>query len=308
MSFTKFTRLLVYGYFLKLKADKIVLIAPEGSRKIYDGLLIEGAGKLSFKALWKMIDEGKTLVMKFGKDYTGLGGFQTPLLKQLKVYRSRRKLEIASKILQASLLNKAWLLDRLELFEEADKLREFLDKFASGEKVLDLMGVEAEATRIYYEAIRKVIPKPYVFKGRTRRPPKDHVSAALGLANTWLYNICLEEILLRKLDPRIGVLHVATRDRISLALDIAEEFKPVIVDTVVIGLFKIRGFNIETDFRYKGESVLLSKRGSAKLEKAFKHRLNIKKEGLTLREHIGRQVERFLEAITKDKPYIPFKA
>ena len=79
---------------------------------------------------------------------------------------------------------------------------------------------------------------------RVRRPPTDPVNAVLSLLYTFLYNQVYSAIRQAHLDPYLGHLHSLDYGRYSLVLDLMEEFRPVIVDSLVFTLFNMRILSI----------------------------------------------------------------
>src|SRR5215208_7941785 len=76
----------------------------------------------------------------------------------------------------------------------------------------------------------------FKFGQRTRRPPTNRVNALVSFGNSLMYVTALSEIHRTHLDPRIGFLHTTNRRRYTLNLDVAELFKPLIVDRVIFTL------------------------------------------------------------------------
>jgi len=309
----KFTEVYSYGYVLSETKHGVAVFTPEGKVHVDGSLFLEGSGRLSFTAVRNLLKQGKSVVVKVGGRrfitfFMEDGHVYRLVLKQLETINTpSRRIHIAYKILEAATLNKAWLLRILGLKQESRKIIEMLPYFRDYDKTLDLMGLEAVVTREYYEALRAKIPEPYLFETRTRRPPRDHFSAILNLMNMWLYDICLEEIVKHGLDPRVGFLHTPFRDRVSLALDLAEEFKQPVVDIVAVALLASRGLSIQRDFRYSGDAIYLSKSGMKKVWRAFNQRLELRKNGLKLRALIGRQVKNLVDFIEgRCMEYEPF--
>jgi CRISP-associated protein Cas1 len=100
-----------------------------------------------------------------------------------------------------------------------------------------LQGLEGSGTAHYFNSFKHLLNKPNLFNGRTRRPPRDPVNALLSYGYTILLNQILSAICTVGLDPYIGYLHSTKHGKPALALDLMEEFRPLIVDSVVISLF-----------------------------------------------------------------------
>ncbi|MCP4356409.1 MAG: type I-D CRISPR-associated endonuclease Cas1 [Chloroflexi bacterium] len=100
-----------------------------------------------------------------------------------------------------------------------------------------LQGLEGSGTAHYFNCFKHLLNNPDLFNGRTRRPPRDPVNALLSYGYTILLNQVISAICTVGLDPYIGYLHRSQYGKPALALDLMEEFRPLIVDSVVISLF-----------------------------------------------------------------------
>lgn len=99
-----------------------------------------------------------------------------------------------------------------------------------------LMGFEGTATRDYFAVLGRLLGEAWNFTHRARRPPPDPVNAMLSFGYTLLAREAVAALEIVGLDPAVGFLHELHRARPSLALDLIEEFRPVIVDTLVATL------------------------------------------------------------------------
>jgi CRISPR-associated protein Cas1 len=100
-----------------------------------------------------------------------------------------------------------------------------------------LQGLEGSGTAHYFNSFRHLLNDPTLFNGRTRRPPRDPVNALLSYGYTILLNQIISAICTVGLDPYVGYLHTSQYGKPALALDLMEEFRPLITDSVVISLF-----------------------------------------------------------------------
>ena len=110
-----------------------------------------------------------------------------------------------------------------------------------------LQGQEGAATAAYFGCFRHLLNQPELFAGRTRRPPRDPVNALLSYGYTILLNQVASAICAVGLDPYVGYLHSTQYGKPALALDLMEEFRPLIVDSVVLSVFN-NGILGEGDF------------------------------------------------------------
>ena len=95
------------------------------------------------------------------------------------------------------------------------------------------MGLEGAAARDYFAALSLVVGARWRFTSRQRRPPPDPVNAMLSFGYTLLAEEAATAAAIAGLDPELGFLHSPRQGRPSLALDLMEEYRPVIVDSVV---------------------------------------------------------------------------
>jgi CRISPR-associated protein Cas1 len=125
-----------------------------------------------------------------------------------------------------------------------------------------LMGIEGRARDAYYAAFNLIMDLEEPFQQRVRRPPDNLVNALLSFGNTLLYTATLAEVYVTQLNPTISYLHEPSQRRFSLALDIAEVFRPLIVDRAIFRAVN-RDMLGEDDLEPLGESqgVYLSERG-----------------------------------------------
>lgn len=191
--------------------------------------------------------------------------------------------------------------DVAELIGRMRAMAQMLPMAATAEEV---MGLEGSAARSYFEALGLLLPTDLGFDGRSRRPPTDVVNAALGYGYAILLGECVSAIVAAGLDPAFGLLHSETGDRPSLALDLMEEFRPLIVDQVVVALARRSALTAEHGRRREGEpGVWLTKAGKEVLTDAYERRMLQMTSGAlpgfsgSLRRHLYRQAERLTALI-----------
>ncbi len=123
--------------------------------------------------------------------------------------------------------------DMSQLAELAEAARRAVDRSS-------LLGIEGSAARIYFGdfngMLRPDVHPWFSFEHRNRRPPRDPVYAILSLAYACLCKDMISAVAAVGLDPYLGVLHEPRRGQPALALDLMEEFRPLIADSVVLTL------------------------------------------------------------------------
>ncbi|MBV8048754.1 MAG: type I-C CRISPR-associated endonuclease Cas1 [Paludibacterium sp.] len=129
------------------------------------------------------------------------------------------------------------------LKQTRQRLTRLADKLWHCEDLDVLRGVEGEAAQGYFAAfphLLRVDDPALQFSGRSRRPPRDPVNAVLSFLYTLLTHDCRSALESVGLDPAVGFLHRDRPGRASLALDLVEEFRPVLADRLALSLFNRR--------------------------------------------------------------------
>ena len=165
------------------------------------------------------------------------------LVKQVKHYSSSHKrLAISRELIGAALHN---ILRNLryrdargtDLLIETEAVQTEVLRLNEVKDIGQLMACEGRARAAYYKAFEKIIKRDVEFKKRVRRPPDNMVNALISFTNGLVYSSVLTQIYRSQLDPTISFLHEPGFRRFSLALDLAEVFKPVLADRLIFKLF-----------------------------------------------------------------------
>lgn len=170
-------------------------------------------------------------------------------LAQYEATRSAEAgLAIAKRIVRGKIANQRALLLRAQrtlrdarVTEALARLRRLGDTTDTAVTVDQVRGFEGAAAAAYFGAFPAMIKNPvFEFSGRKSRPPTDPLNAMLSFGYTLLGTIVESAVGAAGLDTGFGFLHTPTRGRASLALDLLEEFRPVVVDTLVLRLVNRR--------------------------------------------------------------------
>lgn len=156
-----------------------------------------------------------------------------------------------------------------------------LSRLASRARVVEsmdsLLGVEGAAARLYFSRfatmLKPRIGEAFDFRNRNRRPPKDPINALLS----FVYGLLVKDINITLLsvgfDPMMGFLHRPRYGKPALALDLAEEFRPIVGDSVVLTL--VNGGEVSSkDFIERGGALALTPHGRRKVIGAYERRLS----------------------------------
>lgn len=164
------------------------------------------------------------------------------------------RLRLGKAIVRGKILNQATLLTRIKrarnqpaALAASDKIRRLVHDVEHAQDCSVLRGIEGRAAAIYFGQLHLGFIKDWRFVKRIRRPPTDPVNCILSFLYTLLTNRCYAAIRQVGLDPQPGILHELSYGRDSLPLDLVEEFRPLVGDTLTLALFNMNMLN-ENDF------------------------------------------------------------
>ncbi len=202
----------------------------------------------------------------------------------------------------------------IEEKEYEDIQNELLPKIFKSSSSEELMAIEGNIRDRYYQLFNKIINnKDFFIEKREKRPPDNPINALISFGNSIMYNTVLTEIYRTQLDPTISYLHSPQEKRFSLSLDLAEIFKPFIIDPLIFSLINtgqitVKDFDRDLNFAYLNES------GRKKFLRAYEERLakTIKhrklKRKVSYRQLIRLECYKLIKHLIGDEDYTPFKA
>lgn len=154
---------------------------------------------------------------------------------------------------------------------QIDKIKSFSETIEKYEKVDELMGLEGNIRQVYYDAFNLIL-NDFEMGNRIKQPPNNEVNALISFGNMMCYAECLRAIHQTQLNPTISYLHSPGERRYSLALDLAEIFKPILVDRVIFKVLNKKEIQ-QKHFDSNFSSCLLNESGKKIFVKAFEERL-----------------------------------
>ena len=174
------------------------------------------------------------------------------------------------------------------------KLKQYAEAASRAESIESLLGVEGGAAAAYFEQLggmikltdelddqlpglempsRQAFTFNFHFNGRNRRPPTDPVNAMLSLAYSLLAKDCLLAALAVGFDPYVGFYHQPRFGRPALALDLMEEFRPLVAESAVLTCINNRVVS-ENDFVQAGQAVNLTAAGRKRFFQTYEQRMS----------------------------------
>ena len=213
------------------------------------------------------------------------------LLAQTSNYQDKKKrLIIAKKFIEGAAYN---MIKNLKYYNRRGKdmedliniIEELAVLIPNAGNVEELMGVEGRIRSCYYDAFNLII-NDFEMDGRSKLPPHNEVNALISFGNMVCYTLCLRAIHQTQLNPTISYLHQPGERRYSLALDIAEIFKPIIVDRVIFKVLNKKEIQSK-HFDKKLNKCLLNSSGKKIFVKALEDRLQETIQHRTLKRSVS---------------------
>ena len=200
------------------------------------------------------------------------------LVRQVEHYTEyEKRLEIAHKFIEAAADNiyrnlryyKGRGKEVSQEMREIDRLRKEIPKTTTIE---ELMGIEGNIRRYYYSAWNVIVDQEIHFEKRVMHPPDNMINSLISFVNSLIYAKVLSEIYHTQLNPTISYLHEPGFRRFSLSLDIAEVFKPLIGDRLIVSLLNRRQIT-EESFTEELNFLHLKKEASQLIVTEFEKRM-----------------------------------
>lgn len=290
-----------YGRLLVTKDDEVLMAVP--LLHVSDVVLMSGVG-VTTPALLTLLDQGVNLALIAGGGRLR-GRLMAAEARNLPLRHrqyacaidERFCLEISRAIVTGKVKNCRTLARRLlrtppaepaaaleasagesessvQRVQPIEQMNHALAQVGAAQNLGELRGLEGAAARAYFSILKTALRAELTFDRRTRRPPKDPANALLSLAYTLLTNAIFTACEVAGLDPYDGFFHADKYGRPALALDLVEEFRPIVADSVVLTVVNNRMLGVD-DFEPGDEGGFYLKRPALrKFIAQFSRRLN----------------------------------
>ena len=176
------------------------------------------------------------------------GEHASRLLAQVALVGDReRRVRLAGSLIGAKIRGQIHVLTRIARRDETVHVADTTAHMHAWRRSLtdartldEIMGIEGACSNAYFDALSACVPADVTFDGRSRRPPRDLPNAALSYGYAILLSECVGALHAAGLEPSLGIAHAPTDKRPSLALDLMEQFRPLLVDQTVMALLRTR--------------------------------------------------------------------
>jgi CRISP-associated protein Cas1 len=208
------------------------------------------------------------------KDYLLAGKMQ---VEQTKHYVSdKKRLVVARTFVEGAAFNMAKNLKyyqgrQKDVATPLERIEKYVPLIAPAAGISELMGIEGNIRQAYYEAFGTII-NDFEMGNRSKQPPQNEVNALISFGNMLCYTVCLDQIYHTQLNPTISFLHEPGARRYSLALDLAEIFKPILVDRTIFSVLNKKQIQ-SSDFRQDMNRCVLKEAARKIFVQAFEERL-----------------------------------
>ncbi|MDI9874215.1 type I-B CRISPR-associated endonuclease Cas1b [Flectobacillus rivi] len=208
------------------------------------------------------------------KDYLLAGKMQ---VEQTKHYISdKKRMVIAQTLINGAAFNmsrnlKYYQSRGKDVTSSLERIENYVSLIERAKKVDELMGIEGNIRQAYYDAFDTII-NDFEMGNRSKKPPKNEVNALISFGNMMCYTMCLDQIYHTQLNPTISFLHEPGVRRYSLALDISEIFKPLLVDRTIFSVLNKKQIQAN-DFRQDTNRCVLKDSAKKVFVQAFDERL-----------------------------------
>ncbi len=240
------------------------------------------------------------------------------LVRQVLHYKNKKKrMELAKKIVLGAsdnlLRNLKYYSKRgREIEEQIMQIENLIGEIDLAPDIPELMSVEGRVRKIYYTAYNEILADAFEFSKREYNPPTNPVNALISYCNSLVYTTALSEIYFTQLDPAVSFLHEPGERRFSLALDVAEIFKPILAERLIFkavnsGRVKIDDFEKDLGYCYlkeKGRKEI-ARLYDERLQTTIKHRTLNRK--ISYRRLVRLECYKLIKHLTGEKEYVPFR-
>jgi len=211
---------------------------------------------------------------------------------------------IIAKVFNTNVVLKRFLRDHDSARESVQKavtsLQKNIRKIININNIDSLRGLEGESAQVYFSVFDQLITQQktaFKFNKRNRRPPMDNVNAMLSFLYSILANDVIAALETVGLDPCVGFLHKDRPGRPSLALDIMEEFRPILADRIVLSMINLKKVNKNGFKKTETGSVIMNDATRKMVLKTYQERKKDKIRHPYLNEEIEFGLMPYIQAL-----------
>jgi len=277
---------------IRLSAGRLIVSGGEGASEVRlmntSQVVIMGNAQITTQALRAILERGIPIAFFSGGGYfigRAAGHESKNVDLRLAQYAAasdpERALAIARSLVRSKIRNCRTLLRRNHRALAVEVLKQLMvlsRKADAAPSLASLLGIEGAAARLYFEHFTGMLKGDrqlvdFDMQGRNRRPPRDPINALLSLCYALLSKQVSQTLAAVGLDPQLGFYHQPRFGRPALALDLMEELRPLVADSVVLQVVNNQVVTA-SDFVQAAGSCGLGASGRRKVIAAFERRLD----------------------------------
>jgi len=234
------------GNFVIGRNEEVVMEIPE---EVLEGLVLIDGVQVSSRAMIEFLRLGVpvTWISSRGAFFGRLESTRHVQVfrqeKQIQLEDSAFYLKMGKKCVAAKTHNQLTLLRRANRSANSEVVENSIQEILKHWKHIfqakdtsELMGYEGIIARLYFYALGSIVPENFRFEKRSRRPPKDAFNAMLSFGYTLLMYEVYTTLSNEGLHPYFGFLHSLKNHHPALASDLMEEWRAVLIDSMVLSL------------------------------------------------------------------------
>lgn len=310
------------------KDNTLYIVSEDGNKKAVPVEQVENVhlfGQIDLNSALFNFSGQKEVILHFYNYYGFYTGSFYPreqsvsgivIVKQSDHYlRKEKRLIIAKSFVQSAVFHMLRTCRKRGILrsEHVQAMSELSKDIKDAKDVQQTMGIEGMIRQHYYRALNEMIPEEFAFAERSKRPPRDPFNALISFGNSMMYTAVLSEIYKTQLNPTISYLHEPSQKRFSLCLDLAEIFKPLLIDPMLITLVnkkQITSKHFEDNdgvvyLNDEGRKIVIST-FDERLQQTVRHRKL--KRNVSYRYLIRLECYKLIKHVIGDTPYEPLKA
>lgn len=310
------------GAIIGLEGNRCYVKYSDGMKKIVpietlESITIMGNVQMTTQCVQECLKKGIP-VCYFSKGGSYFGRLQSTghinaerQRKQSALYESDFAIELSKKLVSGKLKNQQVVLRRYEksrnisVSESLKMLHICREKIEHCLSIQEIMGYEGQGAKAYFDGLSSLIDSDFTFHGRNKRPPRDEFNSMISLGYSVIMNELYGKIEAKGLNPYFGFMHRDKEKHPTLASDMMEEWRAVIVDSTVMSM--INGHEIHKDdflFNVDEPGCFLTRNGIkiylSKLEKKLQTEvryLDYVDYPVSFRRGISLQLDKLVKAI-----------
>ena len=208
------------------------------------------------------------------KEYLLAGKMQ---VEQTRHYLSdKKRMVVAKTLVEGAAFNMSKNLKYYQgrgkdVAKQLGQIESYTPLISNAGNIAELMGIEGNIRQAYYGAFGEII-NDFDMGNRSKQPPQNEVNALISFGNMMCYTVCLDQIYHTQLNSTISFLHEPGARRYSLALDLSEIFKPMLVDRTIFTVLNKKQIQA-SDFRQDINRCVLKEGAKKVFVQAFEERL-----------------------------------